>query len=87
MNSMDLTTLRLHVADGIATVTLDRPPVNAQNRKLREELLWLFDTLSDRADIRAIILTGAGKASPPAPTSRNASGWCRSRAITCGTTG
>jgi enoyl-CoA hydratase len=60
MNSMDLTTLRLHVADGIATVTLDRPPVNAQNRKLREELLWLFDTLSDRADVRAIILTGAG---------------------------
>jgi len=57
---MDLTTLRLDVADGIATAVLDRPPVNAQNRRLREELLWLFDTLSDRDDVRAIILTGAG---------------------------
>jgi len=57
---MDLTTLRLDVTDGVATVTLDRPPVNAQNRALREELLWLFDTLSDRADVRAIVLTGAG---------------------------
>lgn len=57
---MKLTTLRLDVAEGIATVTLDRPPVNAQNRALREELLWLFDTLSDRPDVRAIILTGAG---------------------------
>ncbi|MDB5369252.1 MAG: putative carnitinyl-CoA dehydratase [Roseomonas sp.] len=60
MSGMDLTTLRLEVADGIATVTLDRPPVNAQNRVLREELLWLFDTLSDREDVRVIILTGAG---------------------------
>jgi enoyl-CoA hydratase len=57
---MDLTTLRLDVADGIATVVLDRPPVNAQNRRLREELLWLFDTLSDRDEVRAVILTGAG---------------------------
>jgi enoyl-CoA hydratase len=58
---MDLTALLLEVTDGIATVTLNRPPVNAQNRKLREELLWLFDTLSDRTDVRAIVLTGGGK--------------------------
>ncbi|EHL99683.1 putative carnitinyl-CoA dehydratase [Acetobacteraceae bacterium AT-5844] len=58
---MELTTLRLEVAEHIATVTLDRPPVNAQNGRLRQELLWLFDTLSDRDDVRVIILTGAGK--------------------------
>jgi enoyl-CoA hydratase len=58
--SMELTSLTLTVAESIATVTLDRPPVNAQNRRLREELLWLFDTLSDREDVRVVILTGAG---------------------------
>lgn len=57
---MDLQTCRVEVADFIATVTLDRPPVNAQNRRLRDEIVWLFDTLSDRDDVRVVVLTGAG---------------------------
>jgi enoyl-CoA hydratase len=57
----DYTTLRLSVADHIATVVFDRPPVNAQNRRTREELTELFDAISDRADIHAVVLTGAGK--------------------------
>ncbi len=58
---MELQTCRLEVSDGIATVTLARPPVNAQNRRMREELVWLFDSLSDRDDVRVVILTGEGK--------------------------
>ena len=58
---MDLQLCRLDVADFIATVTVDRPPVNAQNRRMREEIIWLFDTLSDRDDVRVVILTAAGK--------------------------
>src|SRR5262249_3750904 len=57
---MDLEQFRLDVADGIATVTFDRPPVNAQNRRTREELIRVFDAISDRDDIRVAILTGAG---------------------------
>jgi enoyl-CoA hydratase len=57
---MQLEQFRLDVADGIATVTFDRPPVNAQNRRTREELIRVFDTLSDRDDVRVAILTGAG---------------------------
>jgi enoyl-CoA hydratase len=53
---MTYETLRIDVADYVATVTLSRPPVNAQNRKSREELIHAFDTLSDRDDVRAIIL-------------------------------
>lgn len=49
------------VADFVATVTMNRPPVNAQNRRFREEIIAIFDNLSDRADVRAIVLTGAGK--------------------------
>lgn len=53
--------IRLDVTDGIATVTLDRPPVNAQNSAARERLIEVFDELSDREDVRVVILTGAGK--------------------------
>lgn len=52
---------KLDVADYIATVTIDRPPVNAQNRALRDEAVALFDALGDRPDVRVVILTAAGR--------------------------
>ncbi|MEC9343579.1 MAG: enoyl-CoA hydratase/isomerase family protein [Pseudomonadota bacterium] len=58
---MELETCRLDVTDGIATVTMDRPPVNAQNRRLRDEMIWIFDSLSDRDDVRVVVLTATGK--------------------------
>ncbi|MDF0601376.1 enoyl-CoA hydratase/isomerase family protein [Psychromarinibacter sp. C21-152] len=54
--------LSLDVTDFVATITIDRPPVNAQNNRFREELAGIVDELGDRADVRAIVLTGAGKA-------------------------
>jgi len=57
---MELQTCRLDVAGFIATVTIDRAPVNAQNRRMRDEIIWLFDMLSDRDDVRVVVLTGAG---------------------------
>ena len=53
--------LTVSVSDFVATVTIDRPPVNAQNRQFRQEIVAVFDSLSDRPDVRAIVLTGAGK--------------------------
>lgn len=53
--------LKVHVADYVATVTLARPPVNAQNRLFREEIIAIFDQLNDRKDVRAVVLTGEGK--------------------------
>ena len=58
---MNLETVRLEVSDFIATVTMDRPPVNAQNQKARDELIRVFDAISDRDDVRVAILTAAGK--------------------------
>jgi enoyl-CoA hydratase len=58
----DYETLKLEVADFVATVTLDRPPVNAMNRAMREEIVRVFDELHDRPDVRAVVLTAAGKA-------------------------
>lgn len=55
-------TLKLEIADHVATVTLDRPPVNAMNRAMREEIVRVFDELHDRGDVRAVVLTAAGNA-------------------------
>ncbi len=55
-------TLNLDVADYVATITINRPPVNAQNNRFREELVEVVDQLGDRTDTRAIIITGEGKA-------------------------
>ncbi len=54
-------TLIVDVADRVAVVTLNRPPVNAQNAEMRDELTALFDELSDRDDVMAVVLTGSGK--------------------------
>jgi enoyl-CoA hydratase len=45
----------------VAVVALARPPVNALGRDIREELLRTFDSLRERADVRAIVLTARGK--------------------------
>lgn len=51
------------VEDGIATITLNRPDkMNVYDTRMRHELLEAFD-LSDADDaVRAVIVTGAGKA-------------------------
>ena len=49
------------VEDYIAVVRLDNPPVNAHSQQLLSEVAWTFDTLSDRDDVRVVVLTGEGK--------------------------
>lgn len=56
--------LQYAIAGHIATVTLDRPPVNALNRELVAELSQVADVIE--ADVlankvRSVIFTGAGK--------------------------
>ena len=58
---MDLTLIKIAVADHIAVVTMDHPPVNAQNAQFNIEMAYAFDMLSDRKDVRVVVLTGAGR--------------------------
>lgn len=59
---LDLTTLELVVADGVATVTLNRPDVyNSFNPAMTEELAAVWQRLKDDDDVRAVVLTGAGQ--------------------------
>jgi len=58
---MGYETILVDKADGVATVTLNRPEArNAIDVRMREELVGAFDELEADETARAIILTGAG---------------------------
>ncbi|REE07428.1 enoyl-CoA hydratase/carnithine racemase [Paraburkholderia sp. BL27I4N3] len=57
----DLTQLRVHIVDYVATLTMDAPPVNALTRTLNDELTLALDRISEMDEVRAVVLTGAGK--------------------------
>lgn len=52
--------LLLDVENHIATVTINRPPVNPLNSVVFKELGKMMDELDQRDDVRIIILTGSG---------------------------
>lgn len=57
---MEFETLVVSRDDGVLTIRMNRPPVNAQNLRMREELIEVFDHASADDDVRAVILTGEG---------------------------
>ena len=60
---MAFETLRFEVADGVGTVTLHRPDkLNALNTVMLEELLAVLDQADADDTVRALIVTGAGRA-------------------------
>ncbi len=57
----DLTQLKVVIADHIATLTMNAPPVNALTRVLNDELTLALDRISEMDEVRVVILTGEGK--------------------------
>src|SRR5436190_22219308 len=58
-----LETTRYEVEEGIATITLNRPEkLNAYNGQMRVELGLLFDETDADDAVKAVIVTGAGRA-------------------------
>ena len=53
--------VRLEVDGPIATIRLDRPPMNALNRQVQEEIRSAAAQAEQRADIRAVIVYGGEK--------------------------
>lgn len=53
--------VQLDVADGVGTVRLDRPPVNALNIALQEELRGVAGEVTARRDVRSVVLWGGEK--------------------------
>ncbi len=57
------TALRYEVAEAVATITLDRPEaLNALTISLKNELLAAFRAVARDRGVRAVVLTGAGRA-------------------------
>src|SRR5207247_6393180 len=61
--TMDFEQIRYEVADQILTITLDRPDrLNAWTPTMQRELIDAFDNADADDDVRAIVVTGAGRA-------------------------
>ena len=56
-------TLRVDVADQVQTITLHRPEkLNAFTTQMRDELIAAFDAADSNDDVRAVVVTGSGRA-------------------------
>ena len=53
--------VRLEVDDGVGTIRLDRPPMNAIDEDLTRELRAAADEASRRVDVRAVVVWGGEK--------------------------
>lgn len=59
----DFATIRYEVSEGILTITLHRPEqMNAFTPQMAAELIQAFQSASRDDEVRAVIVTGAGKA-------------------------
>ncbi|MFD7707807.1 enoyl-CoA hydratase/isomerase family protein [Streptomyces sp. NPDC059785] len=54
-------TVHLEVAEGVGTIRLDRPPMNALDVATQDRLRELAEEATRRADVRAVVLYGGEK--------------------------
>ena len=60
---LDYETINVTVDEAVATITLNRPDqLNAWDWQMHRELRTAYAALDDSDEVRAIILTGAGRA-------------------------
>ncbi len=53
--------IKFGVQDRIAVIAIDHPPANAFDRRTLDELEGAFDEATNNAEVKAIVLTGAGQ--------------------------
>lgn len=54
-------TVNLEVADGVGTIRLDRPPMNALDIATQDRLRELAEEVTHRDDVRAVVVWGGEK--------------------------
>ncbi|MES1950313.1 enoyl-CoA hydratase [Salinisphaera sp. S4-8] len=63
MTTPQFSTISLEIDDGIATLWLDRPDrMNAFTPQMKDEMIAAFDHTDANDDVRAVIVTGRGRA-------------------------
>lgn len=61
-SGMEYTQINYEVLDSVATITLDRPEkLNAYTQTMMFEMIDAFDQVDSDDDVRAVIVTGAGR--------------------------
>lgn len=59
----DATPVLLHVEDGVATITLNRPEaMNGLDVAMKDRLLAVVEQVADDPTVRCVVLTGSGRA-------------------------
>ncbi|RIQ20219.1 enoyl-CoA hydratase/isomerase family protein [Jiangella rhizosphaerae] len=67
--------VRLEVADGVGTIRLDRPPMNALDAALQDGLLALAAEATERRDVRAVVVYGGEKVFAAGADIKEMAGW------------
>lgn len=63
MSTPELNTMRIEIDGEIGTLTLDRPDsFNAMDPEMISEMVIAFSWFADQAPLRALVITGAGRA-------------------------
>lgn len=53
--------IQLHKENGVATITLNRPPMNPLNSKIYQELSQAADEIKADTSVKVVIITGSGE--------------------------
>ena len=67
--------VRLEVADGVGTIRLDRPKMNALNVQVQEEIRAAALEATERADVRAVVVYGGPKVFAAGADVKEMAGW------------
>ena len=67
--------VHLEVADGVGTIRLDRPPMNALSRQVQEEIREAAQEATARADVRAVVVYGGPKVFAAGADVKEMAGW------------
>ena len=76
--------VRLDVDAGIGTIRLDRPPMNALSRQVQEELRSVALEVTERSDVRAVIVYGGEKVFAAGADVKEMAGWSYTDVVDAG---
>ena len=67
--------VRLEVEDGVGTIRLDRPPMNALDAAMQDALLSAAVEAGERRDVRAVVIYGGEKVFAAGADIKEMAGW------------
>ncbi len=67
--------VRLEVEDGVGTIRLDRPPMNALSAQVQEEIRAAATEAAERADVRVVVVYGGPKVFAAGADVKEMAGW------------